>query len=87
MSNDKSGDEELTYEELVISYKYLYTKSEDICKLLEKQKKTICQLHTKRDNHLTKIYELNDEVTQLNFQLEHLKKQVKMMTMGTDVLE
>jgi len=45
-SDVESGDKELTYEELVISYKKLYTKSEDICKLLEKQKKTISQLHT-----------------------------------------
>jgi len=36
MSDVESGDEELTYEELVISYKELYTKSEDICKLFLK---------------------------------------------------
>lgn len=87
MSDAESCDKELTYEELDISYKELYTKSEDICKLLEKQKKTISQLYTEMDNHLTKIYDINDEVTELNSQLEHLKKQVKMMTTGTDVLE
>jgi len=55
MFDAESGDEKLTYEELAISYKELYTKSENICKLLEKQKKTISQLYIKRNNHLTKI--------------------------------
>ena len=59
-------DEELTYEE--------------ICKLLKKQIETISQLHAEKSDHLAKISELNDEVIQLNSQLEHLKKQVKMMT-------
>ena len=36
MFDAESGDEELTYEELTISYKELYTKSEDICEMLEK---------------------------------------------------
>jgi len=80
VSDAESGDEELTYEELVISYKKLYTKSEDICKMFEKQKKIISQLQIERDSHLAKISELNDEVTQLNSQLLHLKKQVKTMT-------
>ena len=46
MFDAESGDEELTYEELAISYKELYTKSEDICEMLEKQKNIISQLHT-----------------------------------------
>jgi len=58
-----------------------------MCELLEKQKKTISQLQTERGDHLTKIYELNDEVTQLNSQLQHVKKQVRMMTTSTNVLE
>lgn len=80
MSDDESSDEELSYEELVISYKDPYTKSINICKVVEKQKKIISQLQTERDNHLAKISEINDEVTQINSQLEHLKKQVKMIT-------
>lgn len=87
MSDDESGDEELSYEELVISYKDPYTKSINICKVVEKQKKIISQLQTERDNHLAKISEINDEVTQINSQLEHLKKQVKMITTWTNALE
>jgi len=44
MSDAELGDEELTYEELLISYKDLYTKSEDICK----------NIHVQKDNHLQK---------------------------------
>ena len=55
--------------------------------MLEKQKKTISELHVERSQHLAKISGLNDDVIQLNSRLEHLKKQVKMMTTGTNVLE
>jgi len=72
MSDTKSCDEELTYEELAESYKDLYTRSEEICRLLEKQKKYISQLNPKRSDHLTKISELNDEVNQLSSQLSSM---------------
>ena len=87
MSDTKSCDEELTYEELAASYKELYTRSTEVCKLLEKQKKTISQLHAERSDHLAKIYDLNDEVTQLNSQLEHVRKQVRMMNTCIDLLK
>jgi len=58
-----------------------------ICKMLEEQKKINSKLLTERSSHLTKISELNDEVTLLNSQLEHVKKQVRMMTTGTGVLD
>ena len=38
------------------------------------------KLQGERSENLAKISELNDEVTQLNSQLEHVKKQVRMMT-------
>jgi len=63
MSDAESGDEELTYEELATSYQELYIKSEDMCKFLEKQKKTINQLLTERNLHLTKFSEPNDDLT------------------------
>jgi len=87
MYDTESCDEEQTYKELDASYKELYAKNAKICQLLEKQNKTTSQLQAERSDHLAKTSELNDEVTQLNFQLEHVKKQVKMMTTGTDVLE
>jgi len=44
-------------------------------------------LEEEKIGHLEKIYELNNEVNQLNSQLNHVMKQVKMMTVGTDVLD
>ncbi|PNX88587.1 retrotransposon-related protein [Trifolium pratense] len=40
-SDTESCDEELTFDELVESYKELCLKSEEVCRTLEKQKKTI----------------------------------------------
>lgn len=87
MYDIESCDGESTYEELAASYKELYTISEEVCMLLGKQKNTISQLHVERSDHLAKISNLNDEVTQLNSQLEHLKKQVRMMNTCTNLLE
>ena len=69
MSDIESCYEELTYEEQAISYKELYTISEEVCKILEKQKKTIGQLHDEMSDHLAKIYELSNEVIQLTSNL------------------
>jgi len=55
--------------------------------MLEKQEDIIIQLQDERDENIAKISELNDEVTQLNSQLEHLKQHVRMMTTGTNVLD
>jgi len=82
-SNTESCDEELDYDE----YKGLYTRSAEICKMLEEQKKTNSQLLAERSNHLAKIYELNDQVRLPNSQFEHIKKQVKLMTTGTSTLD
>ena len=63
MSGAESCDEELTYEELAISYKELYSRSEEVCKFQEMQKKDISQLHAERSDNLAKIFELIDKVT------------------------
>jgi len=44
----------------------------------------ITQLQDERIENLAQISELNDKVTKLNSQLEHVKKQVEMMTARTD---
>ena len=82
-SDTKSCDEELDYDKLVASYKALYARSAEICKMLEEQKKINSQLLAERRNHLAKISDLNDEVRLMNSQFEHIKKQVKMMTTST----
>jgi uncharacterized coiled-coil protein SlyX len=55
--------------------------------MLEKQGEIISQLQSERSENLIKISKLNDEVTQLNSQLEQVKKQVRMMTTRTNVLD
>ena len=65
----------------------MFARSTYISQLLEKQKKAISQLQVEKSDHLAKISELNDELTQLNSQLKHVKKNVRMMTTRTDVLE
>jgi len=44
-------------------------------------------LEKEKIGHLAKISELNNGVNQLNSQLNHVMKQVKMMTTRTDVLD
>jgi hypothetical protein len=44
ISDAESDDEEITYEELASSYKDMLTRYEEVCRILEKQKKTINQL-------------------------------------------
>jgi hypothetical protein len=87
MSDAESCDEDLTYEELLAASKELYEKDLEICKVLKKQKKTINKLLSEKDENLTKITDLTDDVTQLNSQLENMKKQVRMLNSGTTVLE
>jgi len=58
-----------------------------MCQLVEKQEKTISHLQAEKRDHLAKISEIIDEVIQLNSQLEHMKKKVRMMTTCTNVLE
>jgi SMC interacting uncharacterized protein involved in chromosome segregation len=62
-------------------------RNTDICKQLEEQKNITIKLEEENTGHLAKISELNNEVIRLNSQLDHVMKQVKMMTTGTDVLD
>jgi len=84
-SNTESCYEELAYGELAASYKGLYARSAEVSKILVEQKKINSQLLAERSNHMEKISELNDEVRLLNSQLEHVKKQVRMMATSTGV--
>jgi len=87
MSDTKSYEEELSYDELAISYHELIAKNADMNQMLEKQGEIISQLQSERSKNFIKISELNDEVIQLNSQLEQVKLQVRVMTTGTNVLD
>ena len=62
-------------------------RNTDTCKQPEEQKNITNQLEEENIGHLGKIYELSNEVNQLNSQLTHVMKQVKMMITGTNVLD
>ena len=87
LSDTNSCDKVLSYEDLAFSFNELVARNSDMCQLVEKQEKTISHLQAEKRDHLAKISEINDEVIQLNSQLEHVKKQVRMMTTSTNVLE
>ena len=75
-SDDESCDEDLVYDELVVTYKKLNDRNTDTCKQLEEQKNITNQLEEEKIGHLAKISELNNEVNQPNSQLNHVMKQV-----------
>jgi hypothetical protein len=86
-SDSDSNDDDVSYDELAGSFKALCIRSEEVCEQLEAERRVIIQLKTERNCHLAKIGALNDEVSQLNSQLEHLKKQVVMMHHSTHALD
>ncbi len=86
-SDTESNTGDVTYEELAASYRDLCKKSAELCRSQEKQKRLILELQSEKNEHLTTISELNDEVTLLNSKLEHMKKEVIMMHGGTATLE
>jgi len=85
--DDESCDADLVDDELAASCKKLNDKNIETCKQLEEQKNITNQLEEERMGHLANISEHNNEVTLLNSQLSHVMKHVKMMTIGTGVLD
>jgi hypothetical protein len=80
-------DEEITFEELASSYKDLLTRYEEVCRILEKQKKSINQLQTEKNIQLDKVLKAENEVVQANAQMDGLRKQVSQLNPGTNLLE
>jgi hypothetical protein len=86
-SDEDSDCEELTFEELVESYKELCLRREEVCKLREDQKKTIAQLQAEKVEHLSIISDLKKEVVLLNSRIENMTKSVRMLNNYSDVLD
>jgi len=80
MSDTESCEEEMTYYELVILYYDPIAKNTELTQRVEEQLIEIAQLQDERFDNLAHISELNDELSKLNSQLEHMKEQVGMMT-------
>ena len=80
MSNTESSEDEMSYDELAMSYYDLIAKNAELTQKVEEQVKEIVQLHDERFDNLAHISELNDELSKLNSQLEYMRKQIGMMT-------
>ena len=80
ISDTESCEEEMTYDELAISYYDLIAKNTELTQRVEEYVIEISQLQDERFDNLAHILELNDELSKLNSQLDHTKEQVGMMT-------
>jgi hypothetical protein len=86
MSDAESDDDgEISYDDLAATYKDLLIRYEEVCRILEKQRKTINQLQAEKNTQLDKLYEAADEVAQVNSQMNELKKRVSQLNPGTDL--
>jgi len=86
ITESEYGDDVVYHEELTGCHSKQDDNNIDMCRQLEEQKETIFHLQEERIGHLAKITKLNNEVMLLNPQLDHVLKQVRMMTTGIDVL-
>jgi len=80
LSDTESCEEEMSYDELSISYYDLIAKNADLTQRVEEQVKEIAQLQDERFDNLAHISELKDELSKLNYQLEQMKKETRMMS-------
>ncbi|KAK2444948.1 putative mitochondrial protein [Trifolium repens] len=83
-SDDEEND---TYEELLGLYNDLLVRYKEVCRILEKQKKTINQLHTEKDFQIGQVLKVEKELTQANADMEELKKRVNQLNCGANLLE
>src|SRR4051812_31849231 len=86
-SDEDSRKDELTFEELAVSYRKLCIKCAEVCQQGEKQKKYIAQLEIDNKELNETISELNGEIILLQSKLDQMSKSVKMLNNGTDMLE
>ncbi|KAK2417316.1 putative mitochondrial protein [Trifolium repens] len=84
---ESDEDDDVPYEELVSTYKDLLTRYEEMCRILEKQKKIINKLQTEVDTQSQKAAQAEEKVIQANVQMDDLKKRVKQLNSGANLLE
>ncbi|KAK2411239.1 hypothetical protein QL285_046537 [Trifolium repens] len=69
-------DENDTYEELLGLYNDLLVRYKEVCRIMEKQKKTINQLQTEKDFQLGQLLKAEKELTQANAEMDELRNKV-----------
>ncbi|KAK2426944.1 putative mitochondrial protein [Trifolium repens] len=83
-SDDEEND---TYEELLGLYNDLLVRYKEVYRILEKQEKTINQLHTEKDFQIGQVLKVEKELSQANADMEELKKIVNQLNCGANLLE
>ena len=58
-----------------------------MCRILEKQKKTINKLQTEVNIQVQKAAQAEEKVIQANVQMDELRKRVSQLNLGADLLE
>jgi hypothetical protein len=66
MSDTESCEEEMSYDELAISYYDLMAKNSELTQKVEEQARKIAHLKDEKFDNLAYISELNDELSRLN---------------------
>ncbi|PNX57861.1 gag-protease polyprotein [Trifolium pratense] len=98
-SDTESCDEELTFDELAESYKELCLRSDEVCRISEKQKETISKLQTERIANLTRISEVSVKCEEglrtieeqktiiVNLETDKLEKEAEISKLNEEVTE
>ncbi|PNX60032.1 gag-protease polyprotein, partial [Trifolium pratense] len=98
-SDTESCDEELTFDELAKSYRELCLKSEEVCRVSEKQKEIITKLQTERTVNLSKISEFGtkceeclrtieeQKATIISLEADKVKKLTQIAHLNEEVTE
>lgn len=81
-SDSEANDEDISDEELVETYKILYSKWKEACIVGDKLKKNISAFHQKKEKLVSTITGLEDEVTLINSKLENMKIYFRMWKNG-----
>jgi len=77
----------MSYEESVNSYIKLYVKCEEICHVGEKHNKIIDNLPLEKENSLSTISCLQNEITLLTFKLDNMTNSVRMLNNDSNMLD
>lgn len=82
-SEGESCDEDMTEEKLTATYRFLYTKWEKVCTIVEQYKKTIGSLHKEKEKLVSTITGLEKGVNLLNSKPEHMSKNLRILNSGS----
>lgn len=80
-------DEDMIKKDLAATLRLLYTKWGKACSTVEKHNETINGIQNVKENLVSTTTDIEEEVTLLKSKLENMKKFVRMLKNGIDMLE